>query len=444
MSEARCGVLVALSLGAMVLCFGNTRTLAAEAVPAQVHAILADMAVLRGEFDPQPLHHLGLAGLRAVLDELLPETAQPPQLAVPRKDVLALIEQLGDPRFGLRREAEKKLLELGPGAAPLLAEATSSPDAELRWRAARLLRYWQAQRTKDKAAYVPAFAQYAAGIHDVERLDELARRVPLAFEGGLPPPGKQQILRECIKALARGGHQRHIQALRPLLKHAEVRVATLVLSAVGSIEEMDDSAVLDLLAEALRDERKEVAAAALAQISRRAPTLPNHRFLELVAPVFEQGPEPLKYQAALVLWVYLRHTPALEYFLAEIRSNDRSRRLRALAALSNTSGGRVAVDDRVLKTISPLLEESDFSTRRMAAVALAAFDGEPVVRTLIPLLGDRNRAIANEVARRLPNQSDKQMLRRALDETLAEAEGDLRRTAETVLQRLDDTQGPRR
>jgi len=115
-----------------------------------------------------------------------------------------------------------------------------------------------------------------------------------------------------------------------------------------------------------------------------------------------------------------------------------------LAALSNTSGGRVAVDDRVLKTISPLLEESDFSTRRMAAVALAAFDGEPVVRTLIPLLGDRNRAIANEVARRLPNQSDKQMLRRALDETLAEAEGDLRRTAETVLQRLDDTQGPRR
>jgi len=403
------------------------------------------MAALRAEFDPQPLHRLGLPGLRAVLDELLPETAQLPELTLPLDQVRTLIAQLGDPRFAVRRSAEQQLLELGPSVAPLLQEAAQSDDdAEVRWRAARLLRSWQQQRTRDKATYAAGFAVYAAGIQDDERLEELARRVPLAFEKGLPPSGKQQILRECIAALARSSEPRYTEPLRPLLDHAEVRVATLVVTAVGTAADAGSPGVAPLLAEALQAERTEVASAALSQIARKAQTTPDPEVRELLIPVFNERPEPLKFQAATVLLARFDFSPAQDYFLDEVRSGERTRRLRALGALSNTTRQRRPAESEVLKTLAPLLASSDFSVRRIAAAALAAYDGESVVRALVPLLGDRNRAIASDVMRRLPNQSDKEMLRRVLHEAIASDNSDLREGAQSMLKKLDELQGPQR
>lgn len=408
---------------------------AAEFSAAQVRAMLADMAALRAEFDPQGLHRLGLPGLRAVLDELLPETAQLPELTVPFAEVRALIEQLGDPRYAARVAAEQQLLELGPCVAPLLHEATASEDAELRWRAARLLRFWQQQRAADKAQYAAGFAVYAAGIQDAERFEELARRVPAALAGGLPPPGKQQILRECIKALASRGDPRHVEPLRPLIDHPELRVATLVVAGVGSAADGAGPAVLPLLGEALKAQRDEVAAAALTQIARIVRTAPKPELRELLIPVFDQRPEPLKFQAAMVLLSCFDYLPAREYFLDEVRSGDRTRQLRALNALGNVQ--RQAADEALLETLVPLLSETDFNLRRMVAVALAAYDGEQVARSLVPLLGDPQSAIASEVGRRLVSQSDEQMLRRVLQEAASGDNPRVRQAALDLLKKLD-------
>jgi hypothetical protein len=51
-----------------------------------------------------------------------------------------LTHQLGSPRFAEREEASKRLEALGDAAADALRKAAQSdPDAEVRWRAARLL-----------------------------------------------------------------------------------------------------------------------------------------------------------------------------------------------------------------------------------------------------------------------------------------------------------------
>ena len=43
----------------------------------QITAILEDMVMQKQRFRPEGLHALGLEGLSAVLDELLPDTAAP-------------------------------------------------------------------------------------------------------------------------------------------------------------------------------------------------------------------------------------------------------------------------------------------------------------------------------------------------------------------------------
>lgn len=58
-----------------------------------------------------------------------------------RPDVQQLIEQLGDPSYQVRRDAEKALREMGESARAALAKAAESEkDSEVRWRAGRLLR----------------------------------------------------------------------------------------------------------------------------------------------------------------------------------------------------------------------------------------------------------------------------------------------------------------
>ena len=55
-------------------------------------------------------------------------------------DTQALIEQLGDRNWKVRQKAEAKLFALGEKAAETLRAALKHPDAEIRWRAEKLLR----------------------------------------------------------------------------------------------------------------------------------------------------------------------------------------------------------------------------------------------------------------------------------------------------------------
>jgi len=87
--------------------------------------------------------------------------------------------------------------------------------------------------------------------------------------------------------------------------------------------------------------------------------------------------------------------------------------------------------------VAPLLKDEDDNTRRMAALALSTYDGEEVVRSLIPLLADKYSIIPQELSGRLLEQSDKDMLRRLLTAAAnTESSGEVRKAAAAVLEKL--------
>ena len=75
---------------------------------------------------------------------------------------------------------------MGPVVKPVLLEAVRSADAEISWRATRLLRRWEAENNRDGSKHAAAFAAYVRAIGDQPRLEELARRAKIALEAGMP------------------------------------------------------------------------------------------------------------------------------------------------------------------------------------------------------------------------------------------------------------------
>src|SRR5690606_30621123 len=130
----------------------------------------------------------------------------------------------------------------------------------------RILRQWESQRQENKGRYVPAFTAYAGGISDKPRLDELLRRVLLMLETGPPANDKQQVLRQAVAAITRSGRPEHLAALRPLIDHANVQVAVLVVGSIG--QGSGGQPPPALLLDALRAERVEVVNAALPHVMR--------------------------------------------------------------------------------------------------------------------------------------------------------------------------------
>lgn len=86
------------------------------------------------------------AGL-TVQDPKPQEPASPPpaKAEAPKPDVDALVRDLGSERFRARLDAERALRELGAAAVPALKQAAeASDDAEVQWRARRVLRQIEA------------------------------------------------------------------------------------------------------------------------------------------------------------------------------------------------------------------------------------------------------------------------------------------------------------
>lgn len=93
---------------------------------------------------------LAAAALAASLSAQEPEPqapAKPPAAAAPKPqaDVEALVRDLGSDRFRARLDAERALRDLGEAAVPALRKAAeTSDDAEVQWRARRVLRQIEA------------------------------------------------------------------------------------------------------------------------------------------------------------------------------------------------------------------------------------------------------------------------------------------------------------
>ena len=405
-------ILAALTTGALA---AWPPPAAAQSGNAQAGELLEEMVQQQHQFKPDALHSLGEAGLTIVLDELLPETAKPKQVEMPREEIEKLIEQLGDENFRRRALAADRLRQLGPGAKTTLVKATRHPDPDVSWRAAQILRKWASAKDEDKSRYLPAFAVYSAGIRDDARLRELCRRVATAADTGLINRGRSSILQQCVMTIVRAGSDDYTNELKPLLDHPDEQVVEVIVRAAGQSVAFasEDGYYPELLLDAMRSDRQRVAAAALAYADRCRDEALRPVVKGLLIDLFERDDHDLQFLASGPLMVGFDYEPARDYILEQAGDYDLSTRYRALSRLSDTRLRGRKIDRKTLDALLPLMEKDD-STRRMAVRALGNHAGGEVIDVLIPLLNDKSSSVRQEAQRVLPMQTDTALLRRKL------------------------------
>jgi len=401
----------------------------------KIDAVMAAMGAQRSGFDASELHAMGLEGLSAVLDRLLPDTARPGAVDVADETVERIIARLGDERFPVRESATRDLVELGRAARPHLIEAAGHSDAEISWRARSILRKWEIEVKEDKSRFAAGFEVYCEGIQDERRIEELAKRARRVLESGAPNGARRQIVTACMGAVARHGDDRYTDLFRPLLEHEDVQVPVLVVRAVGAAARNRDCPAL-LLA-ALEEERRETVVEAMhwAPYCGDGPHRSDVR--RLLVAIFEGDDEALKFQVSFPLMSVFDDLPAAEYLFAQLGSKDERRRSDAFDWIGDSSNFGKPASAKLLDAVGPLLESPDHRIRRRALRTLAIYSGEEVVRRLIPMLADPNASIADEVVPRLQHQTDKEMLRRVLAEAAENGDEKIRTKAAKVLEKLD-------
>lgn len=428
-SVRRMGVVaVACLLGAAMACAGTD--------DAEILSILDDMAAEGDQFRTERLHELGLPGLCALLDRLLPDTADPGRANESRGRVARLVQQLGDEAYAARQSAAEEVFRLGPVVKPVLLEAVRSADAEISWRATRILRRWEAENNRDGSKHAAAFAAYVRAIDDQPRLEELARRAKIALVAGMPDDSRRELLLHCMSAVARSGEDRYCNVLEPLLRHEDVRVAVLVTETLGS--ESGDRYCPAVVVRALEADRPEVVAAAIKCVSNCQDASRRGEVERLLIAVFRGDNQQLKFLASLPLLQDFTYREAVDYLLGQVRSGDEEHREAALGLIGDSRNFGVPVSPEILAALRPMLRADSDRTRLTALRTLSIYAGEEVVKSLIPLLDDPNASLATEVGYRLQHQTDKAMLRRLLDSAAKNDPNEkIRRRAAAIVETLD-------
>lgn len=384
-------------------------------------AILDRMEQQGARFDPEPLNELGVDGLEGVFDYWLPQS----RLTESRLPLATLLRELaanlGHADYKVRTESAQRLIQFGEQARAHVAEASRSSDPEVRLQAETILAAWEKKgtpttgdedrRRSDNLRL--ACDAYLAQIKDDERLQVFLRRTMLALEVGLQPHDSRSKLRPCLKRIA-ALDDRWCSELRPLLKHEDPQVPVFVIHAIGAARPSD--VFPELLLEALGSERPEVAEAALSWTlncsdKERRPEL-HERLRKLLA----HPHEPLRFQACWPLIHDFQDADALTYVLTQVGAEETARARTALGWLGDECHRGKQATPQILAAVSPLLQSPDFLIRRDAAQALAVFQGEDVVRRLIPLLADEQAALVSWASEVLATEPDRELKFKLLTE----------------------------
>jgi len=418
-------VAVASNAVVFVVAVAISRGALAQPPPARLAPILKDMTQQGSQFSVDELHQLGLEGLRMLLDWLFPETAKPSTLEPPSKLVLELVSQLGDDSFRLRDEAAEKLYQLGSAAHAALLNATQSSDAEVRWRAIRILRRWQIEREQDMGRYGPALAVYLSGIKDKQRLDELVTRVRLVLERSNGPPvgGRATVIAQCLNALMVPENEAFAAELKPLLEHRSPQVAMYLINMVAGYGSRNQNCP-PLLLDALDCTRTEVVSAAIGAAGHLPLGDRGEEVRRRLRRLFQGQEETLKFQSSCVLWSRFDDREALDYILAQVKKSsneDIGRRYGAISLLRDPRNRDKQLDAETVEKFLELMDPKDQNLRLMVAETLSWYGGEEVIRALIPMMADTYQPIAQMARRKLLEHSDKQMVRRLLAAALEEA-----------------------
>jgi HEAT repeat protein len=413
---------------------------AGGAPPERIGPILAEMAERGTQFRGDKLHAMGLDGLSAVLDWFLPDTAGPKTVEAPDARVAGLVAQLGDESSRVREAATQKLYRLGIAAQAALVEAARSSDAEISWRAVRIIRAWETERNQDVNRYVTGLNVYLSGITDAPRLHEVSRRCKLVLDAGLPATvGRQQVVRMCIQTLTRAGKDEYTDGLRPLLKQGNPQVAVFVVQAVAA-GVTAGAPCPAILVDALESREQQVVSLALNFAAAGSDARRADEVKDRLHAILKGNDENLKLQACRPLIGQFGDAEALNYVRTLLNGpkEDLGRKHQALSMLSDPRAAGKPIDPKVLEMLVSLIKSNETNLRLPAVNVLANHAGEDVVRTLIPLLGDPLSSVSRAASRGLQMQPDRKMARGLLAAAAKDGQNEkIKQQAATLVKQFD-------
>jgi hypothetical protein len=412
---------------------------AGEIDPIKVALLVDGMASRGSGFDAAELHALGVDGLAAVLNYLLPDTAPPPgpqPPGPPEAEIRGLIARLDADDFTVRETATQELIVRAKNHRLLIEEAWRSDSLEVRLRAERVMASWEARPGARLSAYLSGFWTYLENIEDTERLKLLATRTAKAFEQGMPEGDRLHMLRLCIAGVAHGRDDASCNILRPLVRHPDVRVATLVTETAGAYKK-ESRFVPQLLIDALASDQQPVVESALRFLLGSQDPQRREPIRVALRRVFETGSEPLKFQACLPLIRDYQDADAWLYVLAQTKSTDSSRVRTAWNWIGDTKNCGRSPNARLLKEVAPYLASAKSEHRRAGALALGAFAGAEVARRLIALLGDSDPNVHHQAEASLLAQPDRPVVAQLLhDAAGTHADAQVRSRAAVLLTKV--------
>jgi HEAT repeat protein len=410
---------------------------AADKAP-DVQAILDHMAAQRNGFNPQEIHDLGVPGLEALLNRLLPDTVPAPPPQATEKEILDLIKQLGNEKFDVREAATQKLLALGRAHRPLLLKAGAHPDAEVRQRIKSILDEWAPGPAPDLTRHIEAFWAYSERpIKNKDCVFLLAQRTAAALENGIEAGPRRTFLEYALRAISRNGDDKAFDQFRPLLKHTDANVGVMAVHNLAGYR-ANNHFFPRFLVEALASDREPILVEAIDWAPNCWDRKQADEVERLVRQAFTKGNENVKFRASFAMMHSYHDEDAYAYVLQQTRSKDAGRAHTAIYWIADPCNQRRKATPELLKNLTPHLSSPNNELRRAAGYALGVYLGEKVIEHLIPLLGDKQEIIVNETSNALLGHPDKAEVRRVLMNAAKNHENKvIRAKAQELLNKLD-------
>lgn len=377
-----------------------------DLAPVELDRIVTRMTAEGRHFDPTDLIKRQAAGCRAILRRVFPEAFSTNRLG--RQRAKELIGQLGADSFERRETATSVLKARGRDHADVLKEATQDDDAEIRFRAAYILRSWDREEAGARgrnAKLAHALEEYTARLNDEATQKVLAECVVTALRNRLDETPKRECLGVCTRALANSKKNTVHNILLPLLKHEDPAVPIFAMKHIAG--RTGNSYVAPIHLQALESGKPELVKTALGSM----PCPIWDRYAKpRVRAFYEQlfaGEEDVTAFTAdmdfmmLSAFVAARDfqiDPARAYLLGKIGSDDKKIALRAIQALGDTYYRKKPVYPELLAALAPHFASDDPKFRRAAVETLGFYKGPEVVDALLIALGDPDEKVYKEAA----------------------------------------------
>lgn len=416
-------------------------TAEAAAVPRTRQELVAAVVKIQGGRDPlkrfdslfDAMIAQGPEGVELLLDVFFPESS--PRFG--RTAVEALVHDLDSDDYKTCRRAAERLYDIGALMQPRLEDALREASPAGRLWLQSILETWKYRWIHTPEVRRNQIWERMGEVRDPALLDIVARRAVALLEKVPLDRGQEEMAHRLVVWLAKSGNDRYYDLLLPYVHHPDVKVAVLVTRAVGMFHESTNWP--PLLSAALQSDRPEVVAEAVGWSTNRGDERYKEEVGRLLRRIFEGANEPLRFSTSFALMHRYDDPDARAYLIAQTRSPDRERALKAIAWLGDAVNDDDIPEPALIESLAAYLKSGDTEFRRAAADTLSIYGGEQATRAVIPMLADEKQIIVEETARHLLDHRDKATLRRALKECLdAAPPGPLRDRIAELLGKVAD------